>query len=91
MTFYEKATRPHLFLTYCAIAALLGGIGSIYAGTLNAIAAVEGAFVWTGIALMLWHAWRQKPNWQTMLKSKQFWLAVGLIAVGNIFWLEFSK
>ena len=91
MTFYEKATRPHLFVTYCATGALVGGMTSIYFKTLSAVAAVEGVFVWTGLVLMLWHAWTNKPTWPVMLRSKQFWFGIGLIATGDIFWFEFSK
>jgi hypothetical protein len=91
MTFYEKATKPHLFLVYCAVAALIGGIGSIRAGTFNVIAGLEGIFVWAGLILMLWHAWMKKPTWPAMLRSKQFWLGICLIAAGNILWFEFSK
>jgi hypothetical protein len=91
MTFYEKATRPHLCFTYCAIAALAGGLGSIYTGGFNAVGAIEGVFGWTGLILMLWHAWTHKPTWHETLKSKQFWIGISLIAAGNIFWFAFSK
>jgi hypothetical protein len=91
MTFYEKATRPHLFFTYCGVAALIGGIGSIKAGTLNAVAGVEGVFVWAGEILVLWHAWAHRPTWREILKSRQFWIGISLIVAGNIFWFLFSK
>ncbi|HEY6391874.1 MAG TPA: hypothetical protein VIX89_11390 [Bryobacteraceae bacterium] len=91
MTFYEKLTRPHLYLTYGAIAALVGGLGSIYAGRFDAVVSLEGVLVWTGLILMLWHAWAHKPTWPEILKSGQFWIGIILIAAGNIFWFAFSK
>lgn len=92
MTFREKASRPHLFVTYCAIGAFVGTIESIYAGAPNTISAIEGVFVWTGCLVMLRHAWAKKPNWTEMLKSHAFWVGVALIATGNIlFWLGISK
>jgi len=91
MTFDEKVTRPHLFLTYAAIGALICGLGSIYAGTFNAVVGIEGVLVWTGLILMLWHAWTHKPTWPEILKSRQLWIGTSLIAAGNIFWFAFSK
>lgn len=91
MTYYEKATRPHLAVTYCGIGALAGGAGSIYAGRFNALVAIQGVFVWTGLAIMLWQAWVNKPTWPEVLKAQQFWIGISLIAVGNIFWYAFPR
>jgi hypothetical protein len=91
MTFYERVTRPHLFLTYVAIASLGGGLGSIYAGKFNAVVGIEGVLVWAGLILMLWHSWAHKPTWPEIIKSRQFWIGISLIAAGNIFWFAFSK
>jgi sulfite exporter TauE/SafE len=78
-------------MTYCAIGALIGGLGSIYRGEFNAVTGIEGVFVWTGAIVMLWHAWAHKPTWPEMLKSRQFWIGISLIAAGNIFWFAYSK
>jgi sulfite exporter TauE/SafE len=91
MTLYEKATRPHLSVTYCAIGALIGGVGSIYAGRFSAVVGVQGVFIWTGLILMLWYAWAHKPTWPKMLKAQKFWIGISLIVAGNIFWFAFSK
>jgi UDP-N-acetylmuramyl pentapeptide phosphotransferase/UDP-N-acetylglucosamine-1-phosphate transferase len=78
-------------VTYCAIGGVIGGIGSAYAGRLNAAAVIEGVFVWIGVFVMLRHGWSKKPTWREMLRAKPFWLGAGLVAVGNIFWFAFSK
>jgi len=87
MALREKASRPHLFVTYCAIGVLIGGIGSQHAGMLNTAAYIQGLFIWMGVILMLGYTWTRKPTWPETLKSKQFWFGIGLIAVGNILWL----
>ena len=91
MTLDEVVKRPHLFLACCAAFALIGGIGSTLAGQLNTVAITDGVFVWVGVIIMLRHAWMKKPTWPAMLRAKQFWIGVCLIAAGNFVFFEFSK
>jgi hypothetical protein len=74
------ASKPHIFFTLVSLGVIVGSLASILAGTFRLRSAL---LVWTGCAVLVQHAWRTKPGWTEVFRSRAFWIGVALTVAGN--------
>jgi hypothetical protein len=79
---------PRIFVTAICVGVAGGFVVSIYARTVDLIAA---PFVWAGCGVVLWLVWSANLTWSQIFRLLAFWTGLALAGVGNLVFYARAK